>query len=69
MSAVLDEDLMEQQDSQDQEIASPVSQSEKEDPPDNPPRMEPKDDEDTCDAYQQRSNLSANPQEQDKYGG
>ena len=68
MSAVLVEDLTEQQDSHNQETASPKSQSEKEDPPDTPPHTEPKDDGDTCDASQQGSNLSDNRQERDKDG-
>ena len=45
-------------DSQDQDTASQKSQSEKEDPPDSPPHVEPKDDEDICDVSQQRSILS-----------
>ena len=68
MSAVSDENLTEQQDSQDQETASQKSKSEKEDPPDSPPHVEPKDDGDTRDASQQGSNLNDSRQEQDKDG-
>ena len=68
MSAVSDENLTEQQDSQDQETASQKSQSEKEDPPDSPLHIGPKNDRDTCDASQQGSNLNDSRQEQDKDG-
>ena len=64
MFAFPGEDLTEQQDTLDQDVASQKSESEKGVPTEDPPlHTEPKDNEDTCDASQQVSILSDNEHE------
>ena len=70
MFAFPGEDLTGQQDTLDEEIASQISASEEGVPTEDPPQhIEPIDNEDTCDASQQGSNLSGNQlEDMDKDG-
>ena len=70
MFAFPGEDLMGQQDTLDEEIASQKSESEERVPAEDPPQhTESQGNEDTCDASQQGSNLSGNQlEDMDKDG-